>query len=288
MASCPLGHAAEPASLTRFLSRQLDEPTSDDVAELSQLLAASRRPANVAFLSKLHPKQHKLAAAATLDDKDVAELRKLMVEAKRDASVAALSPALVGAASTVMSPDTHEALYLGTQAKRPRVRGMMKLIAARIAADDAREEHAGGADLKGCPVRIVNLQSRPQLNQTRGLLVAYVQEAGRYRVLVKGQSLSLRAANVQLLAPDAPEVDEHDEVDEPAPHKELPKKSVVLSEEEEEEKRDPEALAQAMETAESVPPVLALSEVLPPSESTVLLLAGPGTVGSAHLIAQVL
>lgn len=53
MADPLAGLMATPTPLTRFVDRELREPTAEDVAELGELLAATKRDANAAFLAEL-------------------------------------------------------------------------------------------------------------------------------------------------------------------------------------------------------------------------------------------
>ena len=142
---CPLGVAFTPARLPHLLSRHLAQPSAEDEAEIGRLLAASTRSANAAFLSALLP-----ARAGTVDEDDAVEACELIGLAKRDASVAALSPLLVSSARP-RSLDVEEALSLAAAASRPRMRGLLRLVAAKLAAAEARhgvgDEAAVPADL---------------------------------------------------------------------------------------------------------------------------------------------
>jgi hypothetical protein len=153
----------------------------------------------VAFLETLLPRREPAYMAEGFDDEEADEVRQLIGAARRDASVAALTPRLAAA----LAPDSGEALEaiaLSGHAKRPRVAGMMKLIAGRLAAEAARAK-PGPAVANGMPVQLVNLQSRPDLNGTCGTLIAFVPETGRYKVRLDGedQPLAVRATNMKLL-----------------------------------------------------------------------------------------
>ena len=276
MRHCPLGAPCEPAGLTRFLPRQLDAPTDEDTAELGRLIASARRRASVAFLETLLPRREPAYMAEGFDDEEADEVRQLIGAARRDASIAALTPRLAAA----LAPDSGEALEaiaLSGHAKRPRVAGLMKLIAGRLAAEAARAK-PGPAVANGMPVQLVNLQSRPDLNGTCGTLIAFVPETGRYKVRLDGedQPLAVRATNMKLLG--APTVAGA------APHP-------FLADEDEDEGEDdePKAVAASSSLASSslaaeapADHEVTAEDCIPPAESMVLVLACPGTLDAAH------
>ena len=143
----PLGALpCEVVPLTHFVGRDIGEPDAADAAELSRLIAASTRPANVAFLSALVPKD--------LDGDDAAELQALAGVAKRARSAAALSP-LLPAETTETGADIAEAHALANLCEpRRNASALAAALAARRALRRRRDDAASGRRLRERACRV--------------------------------------------------------------------------------------------------------------------------------------
>ena len=168
--------------LQHIISRQVAEPDADDAAELGRLLASAKTRANQAFLASMllpasaaqqRASPNADGSAEALGEDDIDELRGFVLAAKSDASAARVARSL---ATELLQPpqtaddtaDTAEVLALLGAARRPRVRGLLRLTAARLAADGARARGSpGGAPLAGCRRRLALARSLPALPPPR-------------------------------------------------------------------------------------------------------------------------
>ena len=276
---CPLGEPFDAARLRRFVPRDIDSLVElEDVAELGRLLASTSRPANAAFLSSLVSDADGTSVRANseevLDADDAEDMRDLINNSKRDKAVAALAPKLTLAAP-LPDDDVREALALAAAAKRPRAAGVARLVAARLAAlgaraaDDAPASAAsyphGG--LVGACVLADRLQAKPELNGRKGRAVAFDADTARYRVVIDGTAYALCANNLSLVDASS---DSDDARGGGA--------SATMS--------YPDAVDTEADALTGT--AGATAALLPPVESTVVLLAGPGTVSAAHEIAALI
>ena len=158
--------------LQHIISRQVAEPDADDAAELGRLLASAKTRANQAFLASMllptSAAQQRASpgtdgSAEALGEDDIDELRGFVLSAKSDASAARVARSL---ATELLHPpqtadgaaDAAEVLALLGAARRPRVRGLLRLTAARLAADGARARGSPG----GAPSPRMPPPSRPR------------------------------------------------------------------------------------------------------------------------------
>ena len=134
--SDPLGVSTSPTRepLQRFVSREISEVKDPaDQAEIARCLARTTRPANAAFLATLLPQ----AIDQELDDDDITELRGLVLDAERDGNAAEIGSHLGTGELPQASADVKEAMSLRGSTRR--VRGLLRMTAARLAASDVRE-----------------------------------------------------------------------------------------------------------------------------------------------------
>ena len=141
----PLTNKIKPTNelLQHFVSQHIAEPDEADRAELSHLLGKTKSTANRAFLQSL-------TAEGVPDPGD--------------------------------SVDMQEALSLISKSKRPRVRGILRLTAARLAAQEAKEKSSAGgmsqADNDKLAAALAELNEAKAAMEAAGYDVAALEASG--------------------------------------------------------------------------------------------------------------
>lgn len=257
-ATCPLGQPFEENVVQRFVSPKLAELDASDAAELGQLLAATRRPANAAFLESLAAGIAAPAVPAPCPAEFACPITKTLMRDPVSVSDGhsyerAAIQALMDAAGATVSPVTGEEL----QPMCFPNNSLRKLIEAHVASSPpaqpaATAERAVGADEAGA-LALLDAASRPRVRglvrlAAASLAAAAAREKGAAGAAAGGPPLATgaEAAMAKL------------------------------------------SLARPAAGAPRAPPAAAGSPLAPPAESTIIMVAPPGLHVYAHALAGML